>query len=71
MIAIVGAGAVGGYYGARLAQAGHDVHFLLRADYEAVRTRGLDVRSCDGDFRLDAGSVNAYRNSRTCPRPTS
>jgi len=51
-IAVVGAGAVGCYYGARLAQAGHDVRFLMRRDLEAVRERGLDIRSKDGDFRL-------------------
>ena len=34
-VAVVGAGAVGGYYGARLAQAGHDVRFLLRRDLDA------------------------------------
>jgi 2-dehydropantoate 2-reductase len=57
-IAVIGAGAVGAYYGARLAQAGHEVHFLMRRDYDAVRTRGLDVRSKDGDFRLDAPQVH-------------
>ncbi len=51
-VAVVGAGAVGCYYGARLARAGHDVRFLMRRDLEAVRTRGLDIRSKDGDFRL-------------------
>lgn len=39
-IAVVGAGAVGAYHGIRLAQAGHETHFLLRSDYEAVRERG-------------------------------
>jgi len=51
-IAVIGAGAVGGYYGAMLARAGHDVRFLLRRDLEAVRERGLDVRSYLGDFHL-------------------
>lgn len=51
-IAVIGAGAVGGYYGALLARAGHDVRFLMRSDLEAVRERGLDVRSPKGDFRL-------------------
>ncbi|MBA4180380.1 MAG: 2-dehydropantoate 2-reductase [Anaerolinea sp.] len=51
-IAVIGAGAVGGYYGALLARAGHDVRFLLRSDLETVRARGLDVRSVQGDFRL-------------------
>ncbi len=56
-IAIVGAGAVGCYYGARLAQAGHEVHFLLRSDLATVRAHGLTIQSCHGDFQLP--QVNA------------
>ncbi len=56
-IAVIGAGAVGSFYGARLARAGHDVTFLMRRDMEAVRRRGLTVRSCDGDFHVDARAV--------------
>src|SRR4051794_37703518 len=67
-IAVVGAGALGGYYGARLAQHGHDVHFLLRGDYEAVRANGLAVRSCDGDFTLPAGQVHAHRDAARMPK---
>ncbi|MEO1858174.1 MAG: 2-dehydropantoate 2-reductase [Rubritalea sp.] len=52
-VAIVGAGAVGSYYGARLAQAGEDVSFLLRADYQQVKECGLEVCSVAGDFHLD------------------
>jgi len=51
-IAIVGSGAVGGYYGARLARAGDDVHFLLRSDYSAVRDRGWRVTDHDGTWTL-------------------
>lgn len=51
-IAVIGAGAVGGYYGARLAQHGHDVRFLMRRDLAAVRVSGLRVLSKDGDFHL-------------------
>lgn len=51
-IAIVGSGAVGGYYGARLAQAGLDVHFLLRSDYEYVKREGWSIQSIHGDIRL-------------------
>lgn len=51
-IAVVGCGAVGSYYGARLARAGHDVHFLLRTDYEIVRRNGVSVRSPAGDFQV-------------------
>ncbi|MBI2868842.1 MAG: 2-dehydropantoate 2-reductase [Chloroflexi bacterium] len=51
-IAVIGAGAVGSYYGARLAEAGHDVRFLLRRDYEAVHRGGLKITSPDGDLTL-------------------
>lgn len=51
-IAVIGAGAVGSYYGAMLARAGHDVRFLLRRDLDAVRAGGLDIRSYQGDFLL-------------------
>jgi 2-dehydropantoate 2-reductase len=51
-IAILGSGAVGGYYGARLARAGHDVTFIARgAHLAAIRERGLEIRSpALGDF---------------------
>jgi 2-dehydropantoate 2-reductase len=50
--AILGSGAVGGYYGARLARAGHDVTFIARgAHLAAIRERGLQIRSpMLGDF---------------------
>ena len=57
VVAVVGAGAVGCYYGARLAQAGHDVRFLLRRDYEAVAARGLRVESHHGDFTLEHPAI--------------
>jgi 2-dehydropantoate 2-reductase len=56
-VAIIGAGAIGSYYGARLAEAGHDVHFLMRRDYEAVSSGGLRVTSISGDFVLERPSV--------------
>ena len=51
-IAVIGSGAVGCYYGGRLAQYGEDVHFLMRRDLEHVRTHGLQVHSVHGDFSL-------------------
>lgn len=57
-IAVVGSGAVGCYYGAKLAQFGRDVHFLMRSDLEHVRKRGLKILSKQGDFHLQ--KVNAY-----------
>ena len=58
-IAIVGAGALGLYYGALLQRAGEDVHFLLRRDYEAITRNGLKVFSINGDFALP--HVKGYR----------
>ena len=51
-IAVVGCGAVGGYYGAKLCRAGHEVHFLARTDYDVLRRRGVEVRSAEGDFQV-------------------
>jgi 2-dehydropantoate 2-reductase len=57
-IAAVAAGGVGGYYGARLAAAGHDVHFLARgAHLAAIRGDGLKIESPLGDLHLP--KVNA------------
>lgn len=49
-IVIIGAGAVGGYYGARLVRAGQDVHFVARGKtLAALRENGLELQSIDGD----------------------
>lgn len=64
-IAIIGTGAVGGYYGALLQRAGHRVHFLLHSDYEQVCRHGLIVESVNGDFRLE--NVLAYRAAADLP----
>lgn len=64
--AILGTGALGGYYGACLQQAGLDVHFLLHSDYEYVCKHGLVVESPDGDFTVP--QVNAYQNVAQMPR---
>lgn len=55
---MVGAGAIGLYYGARLAAAGNDVRFLLRSDYETVKHEGIRVESVAGDLHLP--EVKAY-----------
>jgi 2-dehydropantoate 2-reductase len=52
-IAIVGCGAVGSFYGAKLARAGHTVHFLLRSDFDTVRREGVRILSPQGDFRVE------------------
>jgi len=63
--AVIGTGALGGYYGGRLAHAGKDVHFLLNSDYQHVREHGLKVDSVNGDFHL--GAIQAYDNTRQMP----
>ena len=62
---IIGTGAIGGYYGAKLAHAGQEVHFLLRSDYEYVKQHGLQVDSCDGSFHL--ADINAYQYTEHMP----
>ena len=68
IIAVVGAGALGGYYGARLAQHGNNVHFLLRSDYDAVQRFGLVVHSHAGDFEIPARRLCVYADPDEMPR---
>jgi 2-dehydropantoate 2-reductase len=59
-IAVVGAGGVGGYFGARLAAAGAEVHFLARgAHLDAMRARGLRLESPKGNLHLPHVNVTA------------
>ncbi|NOY12805.1 MAG: 2-dehydropantoate 2-reductase, partial [Deltaproteobacteria bacterium] len=51
-IAVIGAGALGLYYGALLQRSGQDVVFLLRRDFTAIKQHGLQVYSVNGDFHL-------------------
>ena len=64
--AIIGTGAIGGYYGAKLARGGAEVHFLLHSDYEYVLNNGLQVNSCDGSFHIDR--PNVYRRTEDMPQ---
>jgi 2-dehydropantoate 2-reductase len=51
--AVFGTGAVGGYFGGRLSEAGEDVRFIARGGHlAAIRERGLRVSSVDGDFLI-------------------
>ncbi|PSN76201.1 2-dehydropantoate 2-reductase, partial [filamentous cyanobacterium CCP4] len=63
--AIIGTGAVGGYYGACLQRGGAEVHFLLHSDYDHVSQHGLVVESVAGDFALP--QVQAHRSTATMP----
>jgi len=57
-IAVVGTGAVGGYFGGRLARAGEEVVFLARgAALRAIQEDGLQVESVDGDFTVRPAQV--------------
>ena len=62
---IIGSGAIGGYYGGKLAKAGQEVHFLFRSDYEYVKENGLQIDSCDGSFHIRA---NAYQFTSDMPQ---
>jgi 2-dehydropantoate 2-reductase len=58
-IAILGAGGVGGYYGALLARAGHDVVLYARgANLVAIRSNGITVRDANGSFSVPIGATN-------------
>lgn len=64
-IGIIGSGAIGGFYGLMLAQAGFDVHFLLRSEYEVVREKGLALDSAvHGNLQM---KVKAYASVADMP----
>lgn len=56
-VAVVGANAVGCYYGVRLAEAGYDVRFLVRHGLDAVRKDGMRITSHLGDFHLPSPTL--------------
>lgn len=62
----MGSGAVGGYFGAVLARAGHDVTFIARGEHlETIRARGLRVESVtSGNFTVEANAVPAPDGSQ-------
>ncbi len=64
--AIIGTGGIGGYYGGKLANNHHDVHFLFHSDYNHVIQHGLRVDSVDGDFHIS--HPNAHANSAAMPK---
>lgn len=61
-IAVVGSGAIGLYYGGKLAQAGLELHFLMRGDLTEFRQNGLTVRGRDENFRV--AKVNCYNSTK-------
>lgn len=65
-IGIIGAGAIGGFYGLLLARAGFDVHFLLRSEFATVASQGLQLNSAvHGALHLQP--VQAYRSAAEMP----
>lgn len=63
-IAILGAGALGCYYGARLAEAGNEVCFIGRSVCDPIKAEGLHVESVHGDIHLS--DVNVCRTAEAC-----
>jgi 2-dehydropantoate 2-reductase len=63
-ILMMGAGGVGGYFGARLAQAGNRVSFVARGRHlEALRSKGLTLKSSLGDAQLKVDALEAPRDA--------
>ncbi|MDA3956660.1 2-dehydropantoate 2-reductase [Oceanispirochaeta sp.] len=62
---VYGTGAVGAYYGGRLAERGNTVHFLARSDYRQIKEKGIKVNSPRGDFHLETPSV--FQDARRMP----
>jgi len=65
-IGMVGCGALGSFYGAKLCRDGQEVHFLLRSDYEVVRRKGVRVHSVEGDFRVHPKCARAPEQIGVC-----
>jgi hypothetical protein len=62
-VGIIGSGAVGLYYGARLIESGNDVSFLCRRDADALKANGLSISSHDGDMYFPPNSLQIYTKS--------
>ena len=65
-IAVVGCGALGSYYGAKLCRDAREVHFLLRSDFEVVSRGGVFIQSADGPFRAYPRCANVPEAIGTC-----
>jgi 2-dehydropantoate 2-reductase len=64
-IAIVGSGAVGGYYGARLWESGYEVNFYMRGDhYDISKANGLNVTSVHGDIFIPPEKLQAFNSTK-------
>lgn len=56
-ILVIGAGAIGSFYGGKLAQAGAEVSTISRSDFDVVKKNGIEVKSCLGDFHFSPQKV--------------
>jgi 2-dehydropantoate 2-reductase len=66
-IAVIGSGGVGGYFGGRLAQAGHEVTFVARGKHlAAMRERGLRIESARGDATIRANATDDPSSIGAC-----
>ena len=61
-IAMLGSGAIGSYYGARLAKIGLDVHFVARSDAAVLNEKGIEVQL--PDQRISVYPIRAYTDSK-------
>ncbi len=61
-VGIIGSGAVGTYYGAKLAHAGTDVHLLVRGDLSEIRQHGIFVRGENENFQVP--KINSYNSTK-------
>src|SRR5438105_13573879 len=58
-VIVLGAGAIGAYYGGQLARAGHDVMLYARGEnLAAIRGRGLEIRTTDGSSMVQIGATD-------------
>ena len=66
-VLVVGTGAIGGFYGSKLAQAGASVSVVCRSDYDVIRAYGISVESILGDFHFKP--VEVLRHAREAAEP--
>ena len=65
-IGVIGAGAIGSYYGIMLSEIGHDIHFLLHSTYQEVKENGLLLKSdIHGDILLSSPQI--YQSAEDMP----
>lgn len=65
--AVYGAGGIGAYLGARLADAGHEVHLIARGDHlSALQDEGTTVESINGDTHVDIPATNDPEDVGAC-----